>query len=71
MSLQSNLDIGTREAWKEEDRKAGVWRAEREGREMNGKVKREYGVGEKKQTHGILTDAQRAGVLVFGEDAML
>jgi hypothetical protein len=52
-SLHSNLAIGTREAWKEEGPEGGVWRAECEGRERNGKVKREYRVGKRKQTHTV------------------
>lgn len=41
--------------------------AERERRDRNREPKREHGVGtreEKAETHNILTDAQRAGVLV-------
>jgi hypothetical protein len=48
------------------------WRPEREGREKDGTVKRGYGIGKRKQTHSILTDAQRVGVVIlFGQDAML
>ncbi|KAJ7846530.1 hypothetical protein B0H13DRAFT_2285783 [Mycena leptocephala] len=39
------------EAWKEERSEDGVWRAERKGREKDGEVKREHGVGKRKQTH--------------------
>ncbi|KAJ7901346.1 hypothetical protein B0H13DRAFT_1883113 [Mycena leptocephala] len=54
------------EAWKQEGSEGGAWGAEREGRDRNREPKREHGVGtreEKAETHNILTDAQRAGVL--------
>ncbi|KAJ7930776.1 hypothetical protein B0H13DRAFT_881481 [Mycena leptocephala] len=53
-SPHSNLEIiGTRKHGRRRDRKAGVWRAEWKGRERDGEVKREHGVGKRKQTHTV------------------
>jgi hypothetical protein len=37
----------------EGDRKAGVWMAERKGRERDGEVKKEYRIGKRQQTHTV------------------